>query len=103
MIERKLQLTPMISANMDPYLVTAMIFDTCILHAKCAKLFPSPSHKSVTSRRNSKTKQIAGSVHDSESEDAGSEGSEGLHHAQSPRKSDLKKKGKNGNGCAAIM
>ena len=30
------------AANMDPYLVTGMIFDTCILNAKFAHIWPSP-------------------------------------------------------------
>jgi hypothetical protein len=97
---------------MDPYLVTAMIFDTCVLNSRFAKLFPTPmtAHK-FGSKLGSRGKG-AGSFHESESEDAGSEGSEGFH-MKSPRRSDLKKKagakagppqanGKN-NGCAAIM
>jgi hypothetical protein len=89
--------------------VTAMIFDTCVLNAKFAKLFPSPltSNKAGVGHRLGSPRGHGGSFNDSESEDAGSEGSEGLHLAKSPRKSDLKKKGKTnsgkGNGCAAIM
>ena len=103
---------------MDPYLVTAMIFDTCILNARFAKLFPSPStaHRFGTRLGShavgSPRPKGVGSFHESESEEAGSEGSEGFH-MKSPRRSDLKKKngkahpspqpnGKN-NGCAAIM
>lgn len=90
------------AANMDPYLVTSMIFDTCCLGAKHAKLFPSPATSKKAGALGSPRGKHAGSFNGSESEDTGSEGSEGFRSG-TPRKSDLKKKGKNGNGCASIM
>ena len=87
---------------MDPYLVTALVFDTCCLNAKNAKLFPAPPTSHKAGAKLASRGKHNGSFHGSESEDAGSEGSEGAGF--SPRTSDLKKKnGKNGNGCASIM
>lgn len=85
--------------------MTSMIFDTCCLNAKNAKLFPSPatSKKAAAVNLGSPRGKTGGSFHDSESEDAGSEGSEGFRTG-TPRKSDLKKKGgKKEGGCASIM
>jgi glutamine synthetase len=75
------------AANMDPYLVTAMIFDTCILNGKYAKSFPAPSAASKKASVAKKKKEPS-SPHHSGSEDGGSEASGGK---------------KKGNGCATIM
>ena len=95
------------ASNMDPYLVTSMIYDTCVLDAKFAKLFPgvATSNKAPATFNSRRQKAAKGGMSDSESEDAGSEseGSEsGKRNPKHPRGSDLKKK-TNGNGCAVIM
>jgi hypothetical protein len=45
----------------DPYLVTGMIFDTCLLDAKYADIWPQPANPTM-GRRRSSLRKLAGAV-----------------------------------------
>lgn len=89
------------SANMNPYLVTAMIYDTCVLDAKFAKLFPSPDGGF---KNGGKQLKAVGSVLSMSGSEAGSEtGSEGSEGFGTGKRGKKKAAAGEKSGCAAIM